>query len=98
MNTKKRLMGTMVLAIIGLGLICIGLNGLGIISFSSPSISVSHAYGETITNQQLLSAGLLLAPHLNSISITHITGVIRIPTTTTTIPASPFTSHTIKTT
>jgi hypothetical protein len=89
MNTKKRLMGTVVLAIIGLGLIYIGLNGLGIISFSSPSISVSHAYGETMTNQQLLSAGLLVAPHFN---ITPIT------TTTTTIPASPLTSHTIKTT
>lgn len=85
MNTK-RIIGTMALAIIGFGLILVGLNGLGLISLSShSSVSISHAYGETMTNQQLLSAGLLIAPHFNSIT----------PITTTTIPASPFTSSTI---
>lgn len=58
----------------------------------SQHISVYQPYSETMTYQQLMSAGLLATPHFSSSSISSSSTTIP----TTTIPPSPFTSHSIK--
>ena len=76
MKTTKQIRLMLALAIISTFIL------LGI---AMHGVSVYRAYGETATNQQLMSSGLLATPHLNNTTST--------TTATTTIPASPFTSH-----
>ena len=77
MATKKQIGIITALTIIAI----LGLVGISI----HLGVSVYRAYGETATNQQLMASGLLATPHLNNTTST--------TTATTTIPASPFTSH-----
>jgi len=64
--------------------VAIAILAIAVIGAFGLHISVQQAYGETATNAQLIQSHVLLAPSLNEIT-----------PSTTTIPPSPFTSHTI---